>query len=246
MLLAVVWYGNWTPCATSAVWLFCVVRRGVDRMRPLPLFSSAVSATSRLKAPLIEPSARPIAELRGDGQVDGGVRRSLGVPAAGIGRPLDGAAAGAPTRPPREPLFGNARPVVLPIGEFARPLKPHWMPSARAKSRVVWTTRASTSTCGCGLSSVAISDCAVCRRSGRSVMISVLVRVSTWICPRADSADLRQQRPTARPPWRSSGGTSALAARRRAPSLRPASAAPPARRRGPPSGAMRMMLPSTV
>ena len=38
-------------------------------------------------------------------------------------------------RPPIEPLFGNARPVVLPICELARPLKPHWMPSARAKSR---------------------------------------------------------------------------------------------------------------
>ena len=40
-----------------------VVSRGVDRMRPLPVFSSAVSATSRLNAPLIDPSARPIAEV---------------------------------------------------------------------------------------------------------------------------------------------------------------------------------------
>ena len=31
---------------------------------------------------------------------------------------------------------------------------------------------------------------AVCRRSGRSVMISVFVRASTWICPRGDRDDL--------------------------------------------------------
>ena len=74
--------------------------------------------------------------------------------------------------------------------ESTRPLKPHWMPMARAKSRVVCTTRASTSTCGSGRSSVPISAGAVCSRSGRSVMMSVFVRASTWIWPRAESADL--------------------------------------------------------
>jgi len=43
--------------------LFCVVRRGVESTRPLPVFSSAVSATSRLNAPLIEPSARPMPDV---------------------------------------------------------------------------------------------------------------------------------------------------------------------------------------
>src|SRR5256885_797592 len=41
--------------------LFCVVTRGVERMRPLPVVSSADSARSRLNAPLTDPSARPTA-----------------------------------------------------------------------------------------------------------------------------------------------------------------------------------------
>ena len=37
-----------------------------------------------------------------------------------------------PTRPPRLPLFGNARFVVLPSAGSTRPLNPHCTPSARA------------------------------------------------------------------------------------------------------------------
>ena len=61
VLFATVWIGICVPCVISAATLFCVVTRGVDRMRPLPDVSSAVSATSRLNAPLIDPSARPTA-----------------------------------------------------------------------------------------------------------------------------------------------------------------------------------------
>jgi hypothetical protein len=87
-----------------------------------------------------------------------------------------------------DPLFGNARFVVLPRAGSTRPLKPHWTPSSRAKLRFVWTIRASISTCGCALSSVSISCDAVCSRSARSLMMSVLVRRSTWTLPRCDSA----------------------------------------------------------
>jgi hypothetical protein len=55
VLFDTVWIGICTPCVISAAMLFCVVTRGVDSRRPLPLFSSAVSATSRLKAPFIDP-----------------------------------------------------------------------------------------------------------------------------------------------------------------------------------------------
>ena len=189
------------PCATSASELFCVVRRGVERMRPLPRVLERRQRDVEVERAVdrAEREADRATSRRRAGRFTAVAASSLAVPAARIGR----APAVPPTRPPSEPLFGNARPVVLPIAEFARPLKPHWMPSARAKSRVVWTMRASTSTCGCALSSVAISDCAVCRRSGRSVMMSVLVRVSTWIWPRAESADFVQQRRERCPPWRS-------------------------------------------
>src|SRR5437870_558044 len=41
--------------------LFCVDTRGFESTRPFPELSIAVSATSRLNAPLTDPSARPIA-----------------------------------------------------------------------------------------------------------------------------------------------------------------------------------------
>ena len=104
--------------------------------------SSAVSATSRLNAPLTDPSARPTA--------------LVGAPTPRF------TAVGCAARPLRRrrrgrralPLFGNARFVVLPSAGSTRPLKPHWTPSARAKFLFVWTMRASISTCGCALSSV--------------------------------------------------------------------------------------------
>jgi hypothetical protein len=44
--------------------------------------------------------------------------------------------------------------------------------------------RASISTCGCGTSSVAMSASARSMRPGRSVMMTVFVRSSTWTWPR--------------------------------------------------------------
>src|SRR4051794_27929765 len=105
--------------------LFCVVTRGVDSTRPLPDVSSADNATSRLNAPLIDPSASPTALL-----APGAPRfTAVGIdplvlePAAGPCAP--------PVRPARFPLFGNASGVVFPSAASARLLNPHWMPSAR-------------------------------------------------------------------------------------------------------------------
>ena len=79
-------------------------------MRPLPLRSSAVSATSRLNAPLTEPSARPIADVApGTGRLTAVAVVSLPVARVSFGVFV------APVRPLSVPLFGNARPVVLPI-----------------------------------------------------------------------------------------------------------------------------------
>src|SRR5216684_812785 len=58
---ACVGIGISTPCVISAATLLSVDTFGVDRSRRLPLASAALSATSRLKAPLIEPSASPTA-----------------------------------------------------------------------------------------------------------------------------------------------------------------------------------------
>ena len=66
VLFATVWIGICTPCVISAATLFCVATRGVERMRPWPDDSSADKATSRLTAPLTEPSARPIPLVAGD------------------------------------------------------------------------------------------------------------------------------------------------------------------------------------
>src|SRR5439155_26703151 len=100
---------------------FWGITRDVDSRRQLQKVSSAVSATSRLKAPLTEPSARPTA---------------LGAPGTGKFTALgaDAAAAGVavPVRPVRLPLLGNARAVVFPSAGSTRPPKPHWTPSARA------------------------------------------------------------------------------------------------------------------
>src|SRR5262245_12998848 len=101
--------------------LFCADTRGDDRTRRLPDVSAAVSAKSRLNAPLIDPSARPTALL-----------------GAGAGRltavDVSGPPAGpwTPRRPPICPLFGNARLVEVPSAGSTRPLKPHWIPSWRA------------------------------------------------------------------------------------------------------------------
>ena len=51
------------PCVISASTLFCVETRGVEMTASLPCCSSAVSAMSRLNAPLIAPSARPTADV---------------------------------------------------------------------------------------------------------------------------------------------------------------------------------------
>ncbi len=147
VLLAMVCSGICTPCITCASTLFSVDTRGVDRIRPLPDCSSAVNAMSRLKAPFTDPSEMPtplVAEPTGR------------LTAVGVAAPPAGPWSG-PTRPERLPLFGNARFVVLPRAGSTRPLKPHWTPSSRAKLRLVWTIRASISTCGCALSSVSIS-----------------------------------------------------------------------------------------
>ena len=101
VLFAMVWSGIWTPCVTSASTLFNVVTRGVDRMRPFPVDSSAVRATSRLNAPLTEPSARPTALV------------AWPTPRFTAVGWLPGPCVG-PTRPLRLPLLGNARFVVLP------------------------------------------------------------------------------------------------------------------------------------
>src|SRR3954447_8248177 len=100
--------------------LFCAETRGVDSTRRLPALSAAVIATSRLNAPLIEPSEIP-------------------APLVGAGAPrftavlvLFGPWVCVPTRPLAVPLFGNARPVVLPRVGSTMPLNPHWIPSRRA------------------------------------------------------------------------------------------------------------------
>src|SRR6266851_3693253 len=61
VLFDTTWMGICTPCLISASPLFWVDTRGVERMRTWPLVSAADSATSRLNAPLTEPSANPIA-----------------------------------------------------------------------------------------------------------------------------------------------------------------------------------------
>src|SRR5689334_4359785 len=104
--------------------LFCVVTRGVDSRRPLPVLSSAVKATSRLNDPLTAPSARPTA-------LDAPGTPRLTAVGCAVVAPLTGPCT-PPARPVRLPLFGNARLVVLPSDGSTRPLKPHCTPSARA------------------------------------------------------------------------------------------------------------------
>src|ERR1700680_4898166 len=91
--------GICTPCVISAATLFCVVTRGVDSRRPLPLFSSAERATSRLKAPLIDPSARLTA-----------LAAPLTPRFTAVGWPPTV----APVEPDKLPELGNARLVVFP------------------------------------------------------------------------------------------------------------------------------------
>ena len=62
------------------------------------------------------------------------------------------------------------------------------MPKSREKFRFVTTMRASISTCGVAVSSSAIRPLAFSTKVGRSRMITVLVRSSMLIWPRADSA----------------------------------------------------------
>src|SRR5205823_10271030 len=104
-----------------------------ERMRPLPVFSSAVSATSRLNAPLTEPSASPIALVA----PAAGRFTDVPVPLFGFAPRGSVGALFVPSAPPTEIVFGNASGVVLPSSGIIRPLKPHWMPSARANDRVV-------------------------------------------------------------------------------------------------------------
>src|SRR4051812_20806951 len=98
--------------------LFCVETRGVESTRPLPLVSRADNATSRLKAPLIDPSWSPTALV-----------------APGTGRfTADGTPAlAAPVDPASDPLFGKARFVVLPSVGSILPLNPHCTPRVRWK-----------------------------------------------------------------------------------------------------------------
>ena len=76
---------------------------------------------------------------------------------------------------------------MLPMSGITRPFSPHCTPIALAKSLVVCTMRASTSTCGSARSSVARSWRIGPNCSGRSAMMSVLVRTSTCTCPYFDS-----------------------------------------------------------
>ena len=166
------------PCVISASTLFCVETRGVESMRPLPCCSSAVSATSRLNAPLIEPSARPTALRRApDAEVD---RRRL-----------------PPRRRPARrrcarralPLFGNAS---------GRRVAERRVDSA--VEAPLHAERAREVACSSGRCALRSRPAAAARRacdqrrgarrarSGRSVMISVLVRAST-----CDRAALRQR-----------------------------------------------------
>src|SRR5512145_3143374 len=95
--------GIWMPCVISAATLFKVETFGVDSRRPLPFRSSAVSATSRLNAPLIDPIVRPTALLAP------GTGRLTAVPAGGT--PVARVPGAVPVR---APLLGKARFVVLP------------------------------------------------------------------------------------------------------------------------------------
>src|SRR5215467_10675067 len=101
--------------------LFCVDTRGVDSTRPLPVVSRADSATSRLNAPLTEPRCRPAAlDAPGTGRL------------TAVGEPLTPPVV-PPVAPDSDPLFGNARPVVLPSVGETLPLNPHCTPRLRWK-----------------------------------------------------------------------------------------------------------------
>ena len=81
------------PCVISASTLFCVDTRGVESRRPLPLVSSADSATSRLNAPFTEPSARPTALVAPPhAQVDSGRLCRPAGPCVAAGAPAKAAA----------------------------------------------------------------------------------------------------------------------------------------------------------
>ena len=125
---------SWFPVAGAWALLpaLIVVRRGVERTRPLPERSSAVRATSRLKAPLTAPSARPIADVAsGTPRLTPRLNCSRSV-ARGSVLPCE-----PPRRPPTVPWFGNASDVVFPTSGITRPFNPHCTPIALAKSRVV-------------------------------------------------------------------------------------------------------------
>src|SRR5438477_12158911 len=96
--------------------LFCVVTRGFERMRPLPVVSSAESATSRLNAPFTDPSARPTALVA----ADAGRLTAVGT----LGTAPVPVPCTVPARPAGLPLFGEARFVVLPSAGSTRPPKP--------------------------------------------------------------------------------------------------------------------------
>src|SRR5262245_60741312 len=99
--------------------LFWVDTRGVESSRPLPAFSRADRATSRLIAPFTEPSARP---------------RALLAPFTPRFTTEFVVSAGSPdpwtpvVRPEMLPVLGNANGSGLPVAAAARPLKPHCTP----------------------------------------------------------------------------------------------------------------------
>ena len=132
-----------------------------------------------LNAPLTAPSASPIAEVAAPTPRF----TALGVP---FGDDW-------PVRPVSDPLFGKASGDVLPSSGDIRPPMPHCTPIARAKSLVVWTMRASISTCGCGLSSVAIRfDARLERRVEVGDDERVGPRVELDRCRAVESALLRR------------------------------------------------------
>ena len=163
--------------------LFCVVSRGVERMRPLPVRSSADSATSRLNAPLTAPSARPIAEVAPwRCEVD---RRCRVARCAGRSADRPEACCVPPTDRRAMPLFGNAR-----FGRVAE-VRRHPPVQAPLDADVLRKVAGRQDDAGFDfdLRLGPIEGREKLGRglqpAGRSVMISVFVRSSIWMSPRA-------------------------------------------------------------
>ena len=169
--------GICTPCMISASTLFCVVTRGVESTRPLPVRSSADSATSRLKAPLTAPSARPIAEA-GRRLTRPAVFDDRCRPPAVLSRPTAERARVGEREVRRVADLGRHAAVQAPLdadraGELTR---------GRDDARLDFDLRLGAIERRRAAARIAANW------SGRSAMISVLVRTSTCTCPQLDSA----------------------------------------------------------